>query len=219
MIQFIILALFVFFVEGFSLCAQANDQQKKQGGFPEEVLSLRDPFKRLVHQVDQDTGPVLTELEKVPLSNIKLLGVITGGKEVRAMVSPPNGMTYTVSENTLIGNRSGIIVKITSKGIRVKERFINLQGDEDFNITDIKLPSAIKITDLTGSRKGELTPLRVQTKNNVSQTQVENVNPAASDSAAGMNLGTASQISQQVGQAVQGMKGYAEKVEAAVGQE
>lgn len=196
-------------------------------GFSAEVMNLRDPFKRLYRKVDQGVASNLTELEKVPLSEIKLLGIITGGREVRAMVSSTGGTTYTVGENTLIGNRSGIIVKITSKGIRVKERFINLRGDEDFNITDIKLPSAIKVGDLKGSRKGDLGAMMPQ-QSSESSPEISRTNSPSPGTEAlesqvsagvglpGMSGGVVKQVRDEVSAATQGMRTYGEKIEAEV---
>ena len=190
--------------------------------FSAEVVNLRDPFKRLYRKVDQSLTSNLTELEKVPLSEIKLLGIITGGKEVRAMVSSTGGTTYTVGENTLIGNRSGIIVKITSKGIRVKERFINLRGDEDFNITDIKLPSAIKVGDLKGSRKRDVGSMMSQ-RSSESPLDVSRVNSTSSGSRVdaeadptGMGEGAVKSVKDEVSAATQGMRTDGAKIDAEV---
>ena len=60
------------------------------------------------------------------------------------MLATPVGDTYTVSVNTLVGNKGGVVEKITNKGIRIREKFINVRGEKDFNITDLKLPPLVQ---------------------------------------------------------------------------
>ncbi len=93
---------------------------------PAEVLQLRDPFKRPFLPV-LGSGPK-SELERFPIEQFKMIGVVTGPDKVRAMLYGPNGKTYFVAKSMKIGIRSGVINRITPDGVHVRERVINVLG-------------------------------------------------------------------------------------------
>lgn len=108
------------------------------GGNPisEEVLRLRDPFKR----PDLDTGKLIvrTEIEKYPVDSFRMVAVLTGPTRMRAMVLAPDNKTYMVHAGMKIGVRQGVIKRITEDGIEVRERIVNVLGQEE-NL-DIEIP-------------------------------------------------------------------------------
>ena len=73
-----------------------------------------------------------------------MLGAMTGGKHLTAMVQAPNGKTYFVQEKMPIGDRKGIIRKITDTEIFVRERVVNVLGIEETVNSTIELPSDSK---------------------------------------------------------------------------
>jgi hypothetical protein len=100
-------------------------------------LSIRDPFKAPEIQSADETpkGP----LERIPIDRFKLLGVITGPDRFRAMLQDPDGQTHLVSERMKIGNRQGVVKKITSKGLWIQEKVVNVLGQEEKVDTVLKL--------------------------------------------------------------------------------
>jgi Tfp pilus assembly protein PilP len=102
-----------------------------------ELLNLRDPF-RSPPEVEV-AGDTRSELEQSPVDQFKMLGVATGPKKIKAMIQDSKGKTHFVSENTKIGQRKGIVRKITAQSVIVKERIINVLGQEEDVDYEIKL--------------------------------------------------------------------------------
>ncbi len=105
----------------------------------EDKLLLRDPFKRPV-LVTPDLTP-RTELEKFSIDQIKMMGVLTGPKKMKAMIATPEGKTHFISEGTKMGLKRGVVTQITPALIRVREKVINVLGKEESIDTDILLPA------------------------------------------------------------------------------
>ena len=96
----------------------------------ENSLSVRDPFRRPAPsgpQVD-DTTP---ELLRYEIDKFKLVGVITGPKKAKAMLTSPSGKMHIVAEEMPIGTRRGFIKKIAPGMIEIEEKVINLLGQEE----------------------------------------------------------------------------------------
>src|SRR5690606_27023724 len=104
--------------------------------FSEESLKIRDPFRSPV----VTGGAEVPELERFSLEQIRLVGIMSGHARKRAMLSLPNGKTVFVQENTRLGNRNGVIKRISDDKILVSERLINVLGQEEIVETAINLP-------------------------------------------------------------------------------
>ena len=107
---------------------------------PENLLQLRDPFKRPIFHVEGDEAK--TALQSFALTSMKMTGILTGPLRMRAMILTPDGKTHFVSENMPIGQRNGVIRKITEDRIYVRERIANILGQTDNIDTEIPLSSA-----------------------------------------------------------------------------
>ncbi|MFH2067698.1 MAG: pilus assembly protein PilP [Pseudomonadota bacterium] len=81
----------------------------------------------------------LTPLEKVDLSQLKLLGVILAPSGNRAMVSEMNGKGYVVTVGTYMGISSGRVVEIISDRIIVEEEVENILGKISLRKRELKL--------------------------------------------------------------------------------
>ena len=142
--------ILICFLSGWGSGAEEIRQDLKGSNVPlkssqtEELVKIRDPFKRLGENTESGGSETISELEKFSVTELKLIGIITGGSNIKAMLSTPLGETYTVGLNTLVGNKGGIVEKITNRGIRIREKFINIRGDKDFNITDLKLAPVVQ---------------------------------------------------------------------------
>jgi len=111
----------------------AGSQQGNQFDFSNK----KDPFKQLVI-AKAVTAPTQAELKKALLSGLpihsfdvsqfRLIGIITGGKENQAMVVDPNGKGYVLKVGMLIGKNDGRIVSINAGGVDVLEQFKDDNG-------------------------------------------------------------------------------------------
>lgn len=111
------------------------EKQDQNDGPPmtiENSLTLRDPFRRQVPSGGTAAdGTLIPELERFEVDKYKLVGVITGPKRARAMLTAPGGKMHIVSEDTKIGTRRGTIKKIAPGMVAVEEKVVNLLGQEE----------------------------------------------------------------------------------------
>ncbi len=91
------------------------------------IRSLRDPFQVPAILQAKKAQP-RTELETFQIKDLKLNGVITGPKKVRAMVTAPNNKTYFVKVGDLLGAREGRVSKINPDSIQIMEYEVDERG-------------------------------------------------------------------------------------------
>ncbi|MBP9673955.1 MAG: hypothetical protein KBD63_02585 [Bacteriovoracaceae bacterium] len=108
-----------------------------------DPLSLRDPFKSPILKVDKkdkvEQGTVLhgvftniPEINTVPLSKIKIIGVVIG-KERRALAQIEGGkQAIMLKEGMLIGSDKAELKAILPAGVVVVEKVINVYGQVEY---------------------------------------------------------------------------------------
>jgi len=102
-----------------------------------EAAKLRNPFYRITaFQASEE----ISDLLKYPADQFKLVGVMTGPKELKALIVDPNGKTHFVTEQTRIGVRNGVIRKILAEKIEVLETFKNVLGERESVVVEIEMP-------------------------------------------------------------------------------
>jgi type IV pilus assembly protein PilP len=108
-------------------------------------LGRRDPFQPLVVVEKMKSAPVsetpLTPLQKFDIGQFKLIGVIVGKGESKAMVVAPDGKSYILKRGVAIGKNRGIVEKIRPDSVLVKERYEDFTGAVRENILEIQLPN------------------------------------------------------------------------------
>lgn len=72
----------------------------------------------------QDALPI----HSFDVGQFKLIGIVTGGKENKAMVTDPNGKGYVLRVGMTIGKSDGRITAITNNGVDVIEQFRDDNG-------------------------------------------------------------------------------------------
>lgn len=108
-----------------------------------------DPFKPLIQEKTDDPETVfpskpkriLTPLEKIELSQIRLVAVIIvpGTNRHIAMVEEASGKGYEVSVGTYIGKKQGRVSEIKKSSIVVKELYKDYKGRIKEKFQEIKL--------------------------------------------------------------------------------
>lgn len=106
-----------------------------------------DPFRPLVQErpesrpaVSAKNPPrILTPLEKIELSQIRLVAVIVMKNKRIAMVEEASGKGYEVGIGTYIGKNQGRITQIKDSSIVVKEPVKDYRGKLSERIQEIKL--------------------------------------------------------------------------------
>jgi type IV pilus assembly protein PilP len=102
-----------------------------------DFSNKKDPFKPfVVVKAEPKNSPESTkkiQLNSLPIhsfdvSQFKLIGIITGGRENQAMVTDPDGKGYVLKVGMLIGKNNGRITSISSSGIDILEQFKDDNG-------------------------------------------------------------------------------------------
>jgi len=114
-----------------------------------DFSSKRDPFKPYV-TMKKAAAPVRTRTKKIstfalPINNydvnqFKLIGIISGGRETRAMITDPAGKGYVIKAGMIIGKNDGRVMSITSGGVDVLEQFTDDNGKTRKEYIRINLP-------------------------------------------------------------------------------
>lgn len=83
----------------------------------------------------------LTPLQKMELSQVKLVAVVTGSTvaNTKALVEDSTGLGYIVQVGTPMGRRNGKVVAIFADRVEVQESFKNYLGETKSNIAVLKL--------------------------------------------------------------------------------
>jgi hypothetical protein len=112
----------------------------------ERIFKMRDPFL-IPDLVFPSAPPEKPDLERYPVKKYKMIGVLTGPNHLRALIETPDNKTYFVAERMRLGVNQGIIKKIAPTYIRVREKFVNVIGQEESLDIDIKLPPEINLSE------------------------------------------------------------------------
>jgi len=102
-----------------------------------DFSSKKDPFKPFfILKVETNTSQYgeqkalkdVLPIHRYDVGQFKLIGIITGGKENRAMVTDPGGKGYVLKTGMTIGKNDGKITSITNSGVDVLEQFKDDNG-------------------------------------------------------------------------------------------
>lgn len=102
----------------------------------------RDPFEPLTavkKPISQQEAP-LTPLQSFDLGQLRLIGVIIGKGEPRAMVSAPDGKSYILKKGIKVGRNDGVVVGIKADEVQIEERYYDFSGEIRKSIESIQLP-------------------------------------------------------------------------------
>jgi Tfp pilus assembly protein PilP len=109
-------------------------------GYTYDPKSRREPFQSLTRLVKIDkTRMEMPPLQRVQLSDLKLLGIMWGGYGYYGLVRTPDGKGYTVKEGMLMGTNNGVISAITDKAVIVSEPSIDISGNKSTKDVEILL--------------------------------------------------------------------------------
>ena len=81
-----------------------------------------------------------TPLERIDLSQLKLVAIVLASSGNRALVEESSGKGYVVKKGTYMGTNSGKVVKIEKNKVIVAEEFEDYSGNVTKRNREIKLP-------------------------------------------------------------------------------
>ena len=102
-----------------------------------DFSAKKDPFKPFAVVKAAPTAAQVSErkgmsgvlpIHAYDVSQFRLIGIVTGGKDNRAMVVDPSGKGYVLKVGMTIGKNSGRITAINAGGINVLEQFRDDNG-------------------------------------------------------------------------------------------
>jgi type IV pilus assembly protein PilP len=106
-----------------------------------------DPFEPLVREQavvakknKQIKRAPRTPLERIDLSQLKLVGIILAASGNRALVEESSGKGYVIKKGTYVGTNGGKIVNIQKEIVTVEEKFEDVFGKIQTRQRELKLP-------------------------------------------------------------------------------
>lgn len=106
-------------------------------------VGVRDPFLSplgTLQEIPTLTDIPLTPLQKFELEQLRVIGVIVGRGEPKAMVIAPDNKSFVLKKGTKIGRNNGSVVGITTEAILIEEQYLDFAGDIKTTMQEIKLP-------------------------------------------------------------------------------
>lgn len=109
----------------------------EEQAFRYEALGLVDPFEPIIGK--QEGASPVSPLEQYSLDQLKLVAIIWGVSEPRAMVEDSNGKGYIIKKGTKIGKNQGIVIKILDNEVVILETYVDLLNRKKTNEVSLKL--------------------------------------------------------------------------------
>lgn len=106
---------------------------------PYDSTGKRDPFKPFLKLVATSTAPspvIRPPLQRYPLDQYRISGIVWIGSEPKAMVVDPEANTYFLGVGDKIGNQDGEILEVRDNGLLVQEktRYENVYGEAKIEV-------------------------------------------------------------------------------------
>jgi type IV pilus assembly protein PilP len=103
---------------------------------PERVMPVKQKVKR--------PRVPLTPLQRIELSNLKLVGVIMSASGNKAMVEEPSGKGYIISRGTYVGTNFGRVKQILKDRVVVEEKIKDyLSGETKIRPKELRLQKKV----------------------------------------------------------------------------
>jgi len=106
----------------------AGSGQQKEGSYEYGGLARRDPFAPLLSKREAGKDKGISPLETYDVNEIKVIAILWAKTKYYAVLSLPDGKSYTVTDGAKVGTRSGVISKIVKDSMVIKERVRDARG-------------------------------------------------------------------------------------------
>jgi len=124
-----------------------------------QPLGRRDPFTPLIRR--EEPAPVIQTtrrpealrgpLERYELGQMRLIAVVVVGGDPRAMLSTPDGKSYTVKVDDFVGTNGGRVKDIQTRKIGVDDQGVRIVENPDRIVVE-----EVGIDSQTGNKMSEL---------------------------------------------------------------
>jgi Tfp pilus assembly protein PilP len=100
-----------------------------------------DPFMPTTVSIETGSkGKKVLPLEQFEVNDFELVGVVTGSGINKAMVQDLTGKGYFIHVGTPIGKMGGKVIRISEKGVDIREPFQDFMGRKRSRVITLKLP-------------------------------------------------------------------------------
>lgn len=120
-----------------------KEEEEKEVEFAYVTEGRRDPFvplSRIKKPLESVSDEPETPLQSYDIVQFRLVGVIVGRGEPKAMVVAPDSKSYVLAKGVKIGKNNGVVVDITNQSIFIKEKYYDYTGNVIENIQEITVP-------------------------------------------------------------------------------
>lgn len=100
-----------------------------EGDYTYESVGKRDPFRSFILDAKDERKDTRGPLEQFDLAQLKVVAVVWGTDNARAVVSDPSGRGYIVREGTYMGKNEGRVIAIADNALMVKETYVDHFGE------------------------------------------------------------------------------------------
>lgn len=115
-------------------------ETKSQPEYRYNPSGRRDPFSPIIEREEKREQKLgIPPLERFPLQEFKLKGIVWGGFGYNAILEGPDGKGYFIRVGTVIGQNRGKVKKIAKDSFTVVEAFKNYMGVEERKEITVKL--------------------------------------------------------------------------------
>jgi len=113
-----------------STAQQAAAEEKPATVYVYSPAGRRDPFMPIVIKEEKKAlAGAKAPLERFPVNEFKLAGIVWGGLGYHAMLEGPDGKGYFIRVGTKIGPNQGVVKKITQTTMTIEEKYKDPTGE------------------------------------------------------------------------------------------
>ncbi|MEK6743920.1 MAG: pilus assembly protein PilP [Nitrospirota bacterium] len=110
--------------------AQAKAEEQTPAVYVYSPAGRRDPFMPIIIKEEKKgLAGAKTPLERFPVNEFKLAGIVWGGLGYHAMLEGPDGKGYFIRIGTKIGPNQGVVKKITQTTMIIEEKYKDPTGE------------------------------------------------------------------------------------------
>lgn len=115
-------------------------EEEERSLYSYNPIGKRDPFEVFALSPTLQPDVPLTPLQQFSIDQLKLVGIIWGISNPRALVEDPKGKGHVVKRGTLIGKNWGKVSRIKQDEVIIAEEYRDIDGRLVVNEISLKLP-------------------------------------------------------------------------------
>jgi len=119
---------------------QPEMKEDEASDFAYNPIGKRDPFRSFFHSGPDRTISSPTPLQRFEVDEYRLVGIVWGISNPRAMVEDPENVGHVIEVGTYIGKNWGKVTQINSGSVIITEEYQTIDGELVTNEIVLELP-------------------------------------------------------------------------------